>query len=294
MNSGQVLSQFDGPVTFNGETKFNEDMNIDASMKVTGTFNLTNTTQSNDVGTGALTVDGGVGIDKNLNVGGTLKVTDTTDNTLGNTNTGAVQFDGGVGIDKNLSVGGSVDITTNLTVDGTATFTGNVNSTGVSTFSGGTFGNITIAITNDNTINTTSGNLVLDSNGGTLDVNDNLDVSGTGTFGGNLTVTGSGTFSDDVIAFSSSDMRLKDNVEPIEDAITKVLSLSGNTFEWNDKSNKEGLDIGVIAQEVASLDLPGLYTTRDDGYMAVRYEKLVPLLIEAIKQLNAKVDEHHK
>ena len=293
-NSGQVLSQFDGPVTFNGETKFNEDMNIDASMKVTGTFNLTNTTQSNDVGTGALTVDGGVGIDKNLNVGGTLKVTDTTDNTLGNTNTGAVQFDGGVGIDKNLSVGGSVDITTNLTVDGTATFTGNVNSTGVSTFSGGTFGNITIAITNDNTINTTSGNLVLDSNGGTLDVNDNLDVSGTGTFGGNLTVTGSGTFSDDVIAFSSSDMRLKDNVEPIEDAITKVLSLSGNTFEWNDKSNKEGLDIGVIAQEVASLDLPGLYTTRDDGYMAVRYEKLVPLLIEAIKQLNAKVDEHHK
>jgi len=85
-----------------------------------------------------------------------------------------------------------------------------------------------------------------------------------------------------------------DKKQPIEDAIAKVLSLSGNTFEWNDKSDKEGLDIGVIAQEVAGLDLPGLYTTREDGYMAVRYEKLVPLLIEAIKQLNAKVDEHHK
>ena len=285
-NSGTVLSQFDGPVTFNGETKFNNDMNIDGSTKVTGTFSLTNTTQSSDVGTGALTIDGGVGIDKNLNVGGTLNVVGVT--TLASA--GGITTTGG-----DLYVDGSVNITKNLNVTGVSTL-GDVNSTGVSTFSGGKFGNITVAITNDNTINTTSGNLILDSTSGTLVVNDNLDVNGTGThtFAGALSVNGAGTFTGDLIAFSTSDQRLKDNVEPIEDAIAKVLSLSGNTFEWNDKSDKEGLDIGVIAQEVAGLDLPGLYTTRDDGYMAVRYEKLVPLLIEAIKQLNAKVDDHHK
>ena len=49
---------------------------------------------------------------------------------------------------------------------------------------GGTFGNIQIAITNDNTIDTTSGNLVLNSTGGTLDINDNVDISGTLEVGG--------------------------------------------------------------------------------------------------------------
>ena len=46
----------------------------------------------------------------------------------------------------------------------------------------------------------------------------------------------------------------------------------------------------MIAQEIEALELPGLVTTRDNGYKAVRYEKLVPLLIEAIKELNEKVD----
>ena len=50
------------------------------------------------------------------------------------------------------------------------------------------------------------------------------------------------------------------------------------------------LDTGVIAQEIEALGLPGITTTRDNGMKAVRYEKLVPLLIEAIKELSAKVD----
>ena len=47
----------------------------------------------------------------------------------------------------------------------------------------------------------------------------------------------------------------------------------------------------MIAQEVEALDLPGVTTTRDNGVKAVRNEKLVPLLIEAIKELKAEVDE---
>ena len=94
----------------------------------------------------------------------------------------------------------------------------------------------------------------------------------------------------DIYAYYSSDQRLKDNIKPIDDPLAKVLSISGNTFDWNEASNKEGPDVGVIAQEVDGLGLPGITTIREDGTYAVRYEKLVPVLIEAIKELSEKVD----
>ena len=100
----------------------------------------------------------------------------------------------------------------------------------------------------------------------------------------NLSVEG------DITAFASSDERLKDNITPIDNPLAKVISISGNTFDWNENSDKEGSDTGIIAQEIEALGLPGLVTTRDNGYKAVRYEKLVPLLIEAIKELSGKVD----
>ena len=94
----------------------------------------------------------------------------------------------------------------------------------------------------------------------------------------------------DIVAFTGSDKRLKDNINPIADAINKVKSISGNTFEWNEKSNHQGEDTGVIAQEIEALGLPGTVETRSNGYKAVKYERLVPLLIEAIKELSDKVD----
>jgi hypothetical protein len=109
---------------------------------------------------------------------------------------------------------------------------------------------------------------------------------------GGPTWTGTGTLSatGDIIAYSGSDERLKDNIIPIPNALDKVLLISGNTFDWNEKSDKEGNDVGVIAQEILEV-LPEAVTTRDNGYLAVRYEKLVPLLIEAIKELKAEIDE---
>ena len=91
----------------------------------------------------------------------------------------------------------------------------------------------------------------------------------------------------DITAFSSSDINLKENINVIPNALDKVNAISGNTFTW--KSGK-GDDTGVIAQEIEALGLPGVTETRDDGTKAVRYEKLVPVLIQAIKELSAKVD----
>ena len=107
---------------------------------------------------------------------------------------------------------------------------------------------------------------------------------------GTITTTGI-VSTGDIVAFSTSDKRLKDNITPITNALEKVASISGNTFEWNEKSDKEGSETGVIAQEVEALGLPDVVTTRDNGYKAVRYEKLVPLLIEAIKELKIEVEE---
>jgi len=96
-------------------------------------------------------------------------------------------------------------------------------------------------------------------------------------------------FNGDVVAYSSSDERLKDNKKNINNALEKVESLNGVEFDWNDKQDVyEGHDIGVIAQEVEKI-APELVSTRDNGYKAVKYEKLVPLLIEAIKELSDKV-----
>lgn len=95
----------------------------------------------------------------------------------------------------------------------------------------------------------------------------------------------------DITAYHSSDRRLKDNITRIDNSIYKIKQLGGYEFDWNANSTFEGHDIGVIAQEVESV-LPELVTTRvDTGYKAVRYDKLVALLIEAVKDLQSQVDE---
>ena len=100
--------------------------------------------------------------------------------------------------------------------------------------------------------------------------------------------------SGDVIAFGSSDERLKDNIEPISEPLYKLSKVGGYTFDWNDKQDTyKGNDVGVVAQEIEEI-LPQLVTTRDTGYKAVKYEKIVPLLIESIKELNKKVEDIEK
>jgi hypothetical protein len=97
--------------------------------------------------------------------------------------------------------------------------------------------------------------------------------------------------SGDVIAFGSSDKRLKDNIQPITEPLWKVSQIGGYTFDWNDKQDTyEGHDVGVVAQEIHKV-LPEVVAERSNGYLGVKYEKIVPLLIESIKELKKEVDE---
>ena len=105
----------------------------------------------------------------------------------------------------------------------------------------------------------------------------------------------------DITAFAAaaSDDKLKTNKVTISDALDKVISLSGFTFEWNELGAKilgisEGSKaVGVSAQEVEKIvpeAVKPIVTPEGDEFLSVKYEKLVPLLIEAIKELNDKVE----
>jgi hypothetical protein len=112
--------------------------------------------------------------------------------------------------------------------------------------------------------------------------------------GGKVSVTGSMSLTGDLTANTSSDIRLKTNIQRIPNSMDKILKISGNTFQWlsgfDEIHSHSGNDVGVIAQEIESV-LPEIVVTRDNGYKGVHYEKLVALLIEGMKELQSQIDE---
>ena len=115
-------------------------------------------------------------------------------------------------------------------------------------------------------------------------------IGGKATVANGLEVTGSIDASGDITAYFSSDERLKDNLTPIVGALDKINQIGGYEFDWNNNSEHSGHDVGVIAQEIEKV-LPEVVVDRDNGYKAVRYDKIVALLIEAIKQQQLQIDE---
>ena len=116
-----------------------------------------------------------------------------------------------------------------------------------------------------------------------------------GSFGGSANLTFDGTnlyaWQGDIVAYAASDKRLKNNISNISSPIEKIKQINGVNFEWSDKqSTYTGKDVGVIAQDVEKV-LPEVVTEREDGYLAVKYEKIIPLLIEAIKDQQKEIEE---
>jgi hypothetical protein len=96
--------------------------------------------------------------------------------------------------------------------------------------------------------------------------------------GGDIRATG------EVVAYAASDKNLKDNIQKIESPLEIISKIGGYTFDWNkNQQTYTGKDYGVIAQEIEEV-MPELVITRESGYKAVNYEKIIPLLIESIKE----------
>ena len=109
------------------------------------------------------------------------------------------------------------------------------------------------------------------------------------TFSGGINMSNSNITNGGVITATefnaTSDMRLKDNITAVQNPLDILAAISGVQFNW--KSNgKEA--VGVLAQEIEKV-LPQIVNTNADGYKAVSYDSLIPILIEAIKELAAKV-----
>jgi hypothetical protein len=150
------------------------------------------------------------------------------------------------------------------------------------------------------TLNVSTSQLTFNPSSNTLSTNNAYLLASLG-----VGTTPSGTVGDiratsDITAYYSSDVSLKTNIENIPNALDKIMNIRGVGFDWKDsyidaRGGEDGYfvrkhDVGVIAQEIEKV-LPEVVATRDNGIKAVRYEKLVALLIEAVKELNEKIEK---
>ena len=167
-------------------------------------------------------------------------------------------------------------------------------------------GSLTVDVADNIVLDTDGGNIALKdagtqwgnfaNNGGDFEIDSlvqDKDIKFNGNDGGStitaltldMSEAGAATFNNNVTAFS--DERLKDNIETIENGLSKVEQLRGVTYTRDDRE-----EIGVIAQEVEKI-LPEIVLTANDemGTKSVDYSRLTAVLIEAVKDLSARVKE---
>ena len=189
-----------------------------------------------------------------------------------------------------------IDASRNLTNISTISTTGDVEIGTYSTTGSGVLRLNGSTANKQSILQTTNGNLHIDSNAGQgiylnyfsstgfvmiMQNKGKVDSAGNATFNGNVTAYG-----------SASDIRLKYDVKNIDNALNKVLSLDGINFKYK-KDDSEST--GVIAQQVQEVLPQAVYETSDIGsdekHLAVRYGNMVGLLIEAIKEQQSQIDE---
>ena len=232
----------------------------------------------------------------NANIGGTNTINNLT--VTGSFDTsGGTEFAGNAAtstLASNIAIGAnrvpynnannSTTSSSNFTFNGTTLSVANVTSS----FTGNLAGRSTASDTSK----------IISAGGGGYNVvltdglgdNKGLAIDGGITFNGgsnSLSVSG------DITAFAS-DMRLKTNIEKIQGAVAKVCKLSGFTYEFNETGRDlklpAGKQLGVSAQQVQEIFPEAVAVRPIDEYLTVKYEKLVPVLIEAIKELKEEIE----
>ena len=85
---------------------------------------------------------------------------------------------------------------------------------------------------------------------------------------------------------NTSDERLKENIEPLTNALETIKKLNGVTYQWKDRnSGGDDIRIGFIAQQVEAVDSRLSFTNKVDGYKGVHIDSIIPLLVEAVKEI---------
>ena len=213
-----------------------------------------------------------------------------------------VNSDGHVDITGNLDVGAGVDVTGNITVSGTvdgrdvATDGTKLDGIESGATADQTDAQIASALSGQNVFVTASNAVGFSSNDKfTASANTHIDVIVNGSNEFRFESDGDFHADGDVIAQSttiSSDINLKENIKVVPDALDKVESLRGVTFDWKRDGTPSA---GVIAQEVQGV-LPEAVkevtpVKGGDSHLSVNYHALTSILIEAIKELKAEVEE---
>ena len=267
--SSQLTSSYDtryvnatGNESISGNKTFDNNVVISGDLNVAGTTTYTSTNNVN-IGDNIL----------ELNFGGSATTSGllTKDSTGGSTTSGSLLWDATNDYWKAGKFGSEAKILLSLG-DGVVSGSDQITKTLQEVTTAGNTTSNAVSITNSTASTTkTTGALV---------VTGGVGVSGAVNVGG------------DVVAFASSDERLKDNIQPISNPLEKINLISGNSFVWNEEKQNiyKGKDYGVIAQEVEKI-LPELVQTREDGFKAVKYDKLISLLIESVKELSKEVKE---
>ena len=166
----------------------------------------------------------------------------------------------------NVTATGNVIVQGNLTVNGTTT---TINST-------------TVSINDKNIVLADSAADATEANGAGITIN-GADATFNYASVGDKWVSNKQI--DAPVFNSTSDIRLKDNIETINNALDKVASIRGVTFTWKENGNAS---MGIIAQEVEAVAPEVIGET--NGYKAVNYDGLIGLLIESIKDLKKEIE----
>jgi hypothetical protein len=260
------------------------------SLAANAQVSLTAGTASTSTGSGTLVVTGGVGVSGNLYTGGIVDITSTQ--AASSTTSGALQVDGGAGIQGALYAGSIQNTPIGSSAANTGAFTSlNANAAVRLTQNAGS------TSTADGTLVVTGGagitqNLYV---GGVMRVNDGTASGATST--GALVVSGGigagGTSYFPTLVCSSltetSSIELKENINPIFNALDLILKLEGVTYDRKDGSYKN--EAGLIAEHVNKI-LPNLVKKDADGNPeSIMYSKLTAYLVEAVKSLKSEIEE---
>jgi hypothetical protein len=276
-------------VTIDGSGIISVSTNYQAPLSGTGFLRMTGTTPSYVTGTASQFVKANGTLDSNAYTtntgtvtqvlvgtndksGITLSVSPTTPNASSYT----------------ISLSGALALTS-LQVTQALGYTP-YNSSNPNGYNTGTVTNI--AFTSGNGTTTSGGSI---STNGTITIGattDNIRINSLGVGTSASGVSGRINAADDIVGFSSSDIRLKKDISILENATEALSKLRGVSYVWDPQSfdvhGYTGKDYGIIAQDVEKV-FPEMVDHRDNGYMAVRYERLIGVLVAAVNELSEKV-----